>query len=234
MKKCPNCNDFALYDDDVAACPICGASLVKYQRRSSTRVQSEPQEVIQPIVHDTEPERRSNNIAPEFETKQGLRYVYRGTVTEISSRARYHNRFKKIVNALFRGEPYQFGNTSHETVFRVEGFHDGLLSGRKRDLIYYGDIEGRINYGDDVVVNAKKMGDRYIVTSLYSNETESQIKPPPQIPALLFWILIIAIALGIFYLASSGILASLLIKVATYAILIIGFLIFLGIIFGGK
>lgn len=78
------------------------------------------------------------------------------------------------------------------------------------------------------------MGDRYIVTSLYSNETESQIKPPPQIPALLFWILIIAIALGIFYLASSGILASLLIKVATYAILIIGFLIFLGIIFGGK
>ena len=116
----------------------------------------------------------------------------------IRDRARYHNRFKKIVNALFRGEPYQFGNTSHETVFRVEGFHDGLLSGRKRDLIYYGDIEGRINYGDDVVVNAKKMGDRYIVTSLYSNETESQIKPPPQIPALLFWILIIAIALGIF------------------------------------
>lgn len=62
------------------------------------------------------------------------------------------------------------------------------MSGKKRDLIFYGDIEGRLNYGDDVRAVVKKRGDRYVATKIYSNETESQIRPTPQIPAIFFFI----------------------------------------------
>lgn len=230
MKRCPSCNDFALYDDSIDTCPICGTTLIRYRRRKTMAIREDSLKVIEPVSYTPELTREYDGGTPEFETREGFNYVYRGTVTEISSHVRYHNRFKKIVNALLRGEPYQFGNTSHETVFRIEGFHDGLVSGRKRDLIFYGDIEGRINYGDDVIAIARKLGDRYVVIRLYSNETESQIKAPPQIPASLFWILDLVVIFGIICLISSGVLFDILI----YAILIVSFLIFLGVFFSKK
>ena len=54
---------------------------------------------------------------------------------------------------------------SHETVFRTRRISsEDDLSGKKEDLIFYGDIEGRLNYGDDVRVVVKKRGDRYVAT----------------------------------------------------------------------
>ena len=198
MKKCPKCNDFALYDDNVRTCPICDAELVSYIRggvsggtssgsNTSNNRGGSSRGDEQPI----RPNNRSQNTGanntqsavPQFETRSGLRYQYRGTITEIHSNARINSRMKKWVNALFRFEPYQFGHTSHETIIRVEGFHTGRVSGQRRDLIFYGDVEGRFNYGDDVTINAKRRGDRYIVTNMYLNETQSFVRPRPQIPA---------------------------------------------------
>lgn len=237
MKKCPSCNDYALYDDEITTCPLCGATLVTYRR---TVVHRATGSVVKPVSSNATVNRsgtgdsQSSSVSaePSFETREGFRYIYRGTVTEVNSHARYHNRLKKIINAIFRGEPYQFGNTSHETVFRLEEFHRGRLSGKKRDLIFYGDIEGRLNYGDDVRVVVKKRGDRYVATKIYSNETESQIRPTPQIPAIFFSLLLLLVVFLSYYLVSSGIVVALLAKVVTYAILIIAFLIFIKNFFG--
>lgn len=236
MKNCPNCNDFALYDDEITKCPLCGTTLVKYYH-TSHRTIDDVKTVVSPIISNTDTGRSDVDntqtvSVPSFETQNGLRYVYRGTVTEINSHTRYHNRLKKIVNAIFRGEPYQFGNSSHETVFRIEEFHRGRLSGKKRDLIFYGDIEGRLNYGDDIRAVVKKRGGRYVATSLYSNETESQIKPTPQIPSWIFTVLALCLFVAICYFIGSGMAATFFTKVIIYAILIIAFLIFIKNFFG--
>ena len=214
MKKCPNCNDFSLYDDNVLTCPICDSNLVTYNRNGSTSTTStgsgttRTREAVKP---NTETQRQNTanatqQTAPEFERISGLRYHYRGIITEISSHTRLHTRLKKWVNAVFRGEPYQLGNTSHETIIRIEEFHNGRVAGRKRDLIYYGDVEGRFNHGDDVSITAKRRGDRYIVTNMYLNETESIVRPGSQIPAGIISILSLLLLVAAIYLVS-GIIA---------------------------
>ena len=208
MKRCPTCNDFALYDDNIHTCPICDSTLVTYVRNVSSRSSTDStnwetnngEPVRSNNTQSTNSEQHgANRATPVFETRSGLRYHYRGIVTEITPRARLHNRLKKWIYALFRGEPYQFGNTSHETVLRIEEFHIGRVSGRKRDLIFYGDVEGRFNVGDDVDIIAKRRGDRYIVTRMYLNETESYVRSGPQIPAGIVAILsLIALVLALY------------------------------------
>lgn len=204
MKRCPNCNDFALYDDNVSTCPICDTSLVTYNRKenSSSAGDNATREPIRPN-NDRQRANTTNSSqqsAPEFERISGLRYHYRGIITEINSHARFHTRFKKWLNALFRGEPYQFGNTSHETIIRVEEFRSGRVAGRKRDLVYYGDVEGRFNHGDDVSVTAKRRGDRYIVTNMYLNETETRVRTGPQISAGIIAALSLILLIAAIYL----------------------------------
>lgn len=235
MKRCPNCNDFALYDDNVSTCPICDSNLVTYSRNGSTSTTSTgtgTTRTREPVRPNTETQRTNTanatqQTAPEFERISGLRYHYRGIITEISSHARLHTRLKKWVNAVFRGEPYQLGHTSHETIIRVEEFHNGRVAGRKRDLVYYGDVEGRFNYGDDVSITAKRRGDRYIVTNMYLNETESRVRPGPQIPAgiiaiLSLILLVVAIYLigGIIAFITSGALFVLFEKAITIIIVV--------------
>lgn len=231
MKRCPNCNDFALYDDNVLTCPICETNLVTYSKNTNSSLGSAEgtKEPIRPnnVNKRNNSANASRQVVPEFERRSGLRYHYRGTITEISSHSRLHTKLKKWVNAIFRDEPYQLGNTSHETIIRIEEFHDGHVAGRKRDLIYYGDVEGRFNYGDDVNITAKRRGDRYIVTKMYLNETDSRVRTGPQIPAVviafLTLILLIAIAFiiaGIVSLITSGVLMELIEKAITIVVVI--------------
>ena len=206
MKKCPKCNDFALYDDNVSTCPICDSNLVTYVRNgnsstasTSARIRREP---IRPNneTQSTYTTNAAQQTVPEFERKSGFRYHYRGLIAESDSHGRFHTRLKKWVNAVFRGEPYQLGNTTHETIIRVEEFHNGRVAGRKRDLVFYGDVEGRFKNGDDVSITAKHRGDRYIVTRMYLNETESRVRPGPQIPAGIVAILSLIILVAAIYL----------------------------------
>lgn len=176
MKRCPNCNDFALYDDEIMNCPICDSHLVAYTRGgehvNDTVVR--PEQNHQP--HQT------NTILP-FETVNGNTYIFRGMVTEISTQQRWSNRLKKFLNAIFRSEPYQFGNTSQECVLRVEEFRNGRVASQRRDVIFYGEAEGRVTHGDDVTVTAKQKNGRFIVTKLQVNDTGANVRPSVQIPA---------------------------------------------------
>lgn len=236
MKKCAQCNDFALYDDITGNCPICGATLVTYSRGGSMETSA-----INNVVHPNNTScENDEEAAPVFENKQGFRYVYRGIITEVSSHSRFHNRLKKWINAIFRAEPYQFGNTSHETIFRLEEFTNGKVAGRKQNFVFYGDVEGRLIIGDDATVTAKRRGDRYIVTRLFLNETGQHVRPAFQIPSGLITVtfgfalvFLVALVTGVGGFIASGALYVVLEKLLSVAIVaLLIYWIFKGIIKG--
>lgn len=179
MKRCPNCNDFALYDDTIVNCPICDAQLIIYAKQG----EYETETVIKPEVEQKNNWSHQANALPPFETINGNTYTFRGMVTEVSTQQRWNNRFKKILNAVFRSEPYQFGNTSQECVLRIEEFRNGRMASQSRDVIFYGEAEGRVAHGDDVTVTAKKRNGRFIVNRLQVNDTGANVKSSVQVPA---------------------------------------------------
>ena len=208
MKRCTHCNDFSLYDDDVAKCPICGEALTTYIRRGAVQ-RNNPSSVydssyadrgnaVRPNNNSATNSRNSDNQrreAPLFERRQGLRYVYQGIITEITPLTRYPSRLKKIVNAIFLDEPYQLSHSTHMIAFRIEEFSDDRVAMQKRNCVFFGDVEGLFNVGDEATVTAKRKGSRNIVKRMFLNETGLPIRASFQIPAwlirLLFFILLI-------------------------------------------
>ena len=54
MKRCPSCNDFALYDDSIDTCPICGTTLIRYRRRKTMAIREDYLKVIEPVSYTPE------------------------------------------------------------------------------------------------------------------------------------------------------------------------------------
>lgn len=217
MKRCPYCDDFALYEDDVDKCPLCSNIL-----ESVSDVKSNMDNAAVNNFNDTNDSvivgrkvENNNNLpsssTPTFLIRRGNRYVFRGIITEIHPQSRLHNKMKKWLNSLFYSEPYQFGNTSQSTIFRVEEFQNQGFANQKRDLIFYGDVEGRFNYGDDVTVTTKRRGDRYIVTRFVLNETQTEVRPTAQLSSdfikllsMLIVLFIIGLVMGLVSFVTSG------------------------------
>lgn len=59
MKKCPSCNDYALYDDEITTCPLCGATLVTYRR---TVVHRATGSVVKPVSSNATVNRSGTGI----------------------------------------------------------------------------------------------------------------------------------------------------------------------------
>lgn len=210
MKKCPHCDDISLYGDWEDTCPVCNTWLVPVDSDNDVYFDYSERDVVagnmvSPVVEPTG--NTSNGRAFSTSTQETPAFenngTYRGRITYIHSQSRFHSRLKKIIFSIFRGEPYQFGNTSHETLFRLAEFTPGHVSGRERSFIFYGDVEGRFDIGDDVAVRAKRRGDRYIVRSFYSHSTESYVRPKPQMPAWFLLVLVLLLVyLGYLFIAS--------------------------------
>ena len=178
MKQCPSCQDFALYDDSSERCPFCNAKLIPYVRQRRTTVHHE-----QPTVEPTENphEEAYRDTPPEFETANGNRSVFRGSVVSVASNSRFLSRGVKWANAVFRGEPYQIGNPVYETMIRIEEFDEHRLSATMRNLTFFGDAQGQVDVGDDIQAETKRRGGRYVITSLYINDTEARVRTAAQL-----------------------------------------------------
>ncbi len=229
MKRCTRCNDFALYDDETSRCPLCGEVLVRHvSKRANQERGVEPtwsnntysgnRNVVRPNrssdEHNTNGQRRE---APVFKRRQGLNYVYQGIITEITPLTRYNGHLKKIFNAIFRDEPYQFSHSTHMVAFRIEEFSDNRVAVQKQNCIFYGDVEGMFNVGDEATVTVKRKGTRHIVKNLFLNETGVPVRAGLQMPAwiiklifLIILIFVISLVTGIADLLASGVLQALL------------------------
>lgn len=270
MKRCPRCNDYARYDDDLMTCPICDATLVTCntssfasggrtwtgspggqsngqwragstggQRRatSSQYDTNGDDNVVRPRAPRTE--QRQEHMPPRFMQSNGRRARFHGIVSDMDTRTTYPTRFRKITNTVLHGEPYQFGNTARETILRLDEIQDGRLSTERRDLTIFGDPSGMIAIGDDITATAVRHGDRYIIKSLYSNETRSSISMRGQLPGILYttmifavMLLVISIIYGIITFITSGGLVSMFDAIlAAVMSLIISFLPYIVLFF---
>ena len=68
MKKCIHCNDFAIYDDVIENCPLCGTQLVDYynsnERNNTTRYEESP------VINTTPVSRCARNTKPHLLLKE--------------------------------------------------------------------------------------------------------------------------------------------------------------------
>jgi hypothetical protein len=200
MKQCPTCKGLELYDDAETYCPHCNSVLVPYIRNSRRRPGNDAQDEA-PIRPAPRQESRQNE-EPEFERRMGGRIVYRGIVDSITPTSRFMPRALKWANAVFGGQPYQFGNPVHETILRIEEISSSRLPDRLRSLVYYGEL-GELDIGDDVNITAIRKSNRLVIKNIVINDIETTVKPHGQVSAAAVRIFTILSILCVVLLVSS-------------------------------
>jgi hypothetical protein len=153
---------------------------------------------------------QGNNGAVTFITEALRGFECHGRITEIDHHELFNDSRHKLINSIFRGEPYQFAHQTVEYTIRVENISD-TVPDEVTDFCLYGSYLGRLQVGDEVIIKAKNLGDRRIVKSLYNCTTASKVRPGLQIPAgvirgtlVMILLMIIALILGIVQAFTSG------------------------------
>lgn len=143
MRRCGVCN--ALCDDSYEVCVACG----------------------NPLTASEEP--------PEepFSRQDSAVTVFHGTVVQADTRQYYQSGFTKVIRALFAGEPYQLGHTSHITVVRVAQRSGGAQA---QDVVIYGGVQNILSPGDVVTVRTRRRGGRYVAAEIFSHTIDSRLR----------------------------------------------------------
>lgn len=209
MKRCPNTNcesDF-LFGNDRIACPFCHSALVDISAANQTRQAILAADQLDIHVPADEP------VVP-FTTQQLGRMTCRGRIVEIDRQELFVGKFHKLINSLFRGEPYQLAHQTIEYTIRVENISDGIAD-EVTDFCLYGNYLGRLQVGDEVDIRAKSRGNRRVLTAMYNRTTSSEVRPGFQIPAwgirigiVFLGLTIYAMIAGIIGLFTSGAIAT--------------------------
>ena len=107
-----------------------------------------------------------------------------GRIVEIDHQEVFNSKRLKLINTIFRGEPYQFAHQTIEYTIRVESLTDDYPP-EVRDFCLYGSYLGRMQVGDEVLIKAKNLKHRRVVKSIFNLTTNTAVKPGFQIPAIL-------------------------------------------------
>ena len=203
MKRCEECN--AVYEDSFDICPTCGGKLDPFSQGTRRGVSSEQNYydgLNQNREHVTEEKNNQPNDSYNFEQVDGNKITINGAVAESNTQQYYQSKFTKILQALFSGEPYQFSHTTFVTIFRVEEHTQRGYPEHARDIILYGNMQNVFAVGDDVTVEAKQRGSRYIAKRIYNHTINSEVRIQPNLPASAIRFIalaIIAIIVGLLY-----------------------------------
>lgn len=209
MKRCSNalCESDFLFGNDKVSCPFCHSVLVDINSDNQTRqaiLTADQLELNMPATAHTTP----------FYTERFGYMTCRGRIVEIDRQELFVGKFHKLVNSLFRSEPYQLAHQTIEYTIRVENISDGM-SDEITDFCLYGNYLGRLQVGDEVDIRAKCRGSRRVLTALYNRTTSSEVRPGFQIPAwgirigfACLGLTIYALVAGIISLFTSGAIAA--------------------------
>lgn len=209
MKRCPNtsCESDFLFGNDRIACPFCHSALVDISAANQTRPAILAADQLDIHIPADEP------IVP-FTTQRLGRMTCRGRIVEIDRQELFASKFHKLINSLFRGEPYQLAHQTIEYTIRVENISDGIAD-EITDFCLFGNYLGRLQVGDEVDIRAKSRGNRRVLTALYNRTTSSEVRPGFQIPAwgirigiACLGLVIYALIAGIIGLFTSGAIAA--------------------------
>ena len=195
MKKCPNpeCNSHYLYGADRTVCPFCHTALVDSGAAPASGHILPPDRI--PV-----PENDRAQAEPFLQERlDGLEC--HGRITELEHQELFHSKRLKLMNSLFRGEPYQLAHQTLEYTIRVEELTDDYPA-QCQDFCMYGSYLGRLQVGDEVRIRAKNYGDRRVVKAIFNCTTGSEVRPGFQLSSGLVRVLAAVIVLGIFALVA--------------------------------
>lgn len=209
MKRCSNalCESDFLFGNDKVSCPFCHSALIDINSDNQTR-----QAIL--TADQLELNMQATAHTTPFYTERFGYMTCRGRIVEIDRQELFVGKFHKLVNSLFRSEPYQLAHQTIEYTIRVENISDGM-SDEITDFCLYGNYLGRLQIGDEVDIRARCQGKRRVLTALYNRTTSSEVRPGFQIPAWVIRISIVFLVLaayalisGIIGLCTSGMIAT--------------------------
>lgn len=209
MKRCsnPNCDSAFLYGDDKTVCPFCHSTLVHNIENAVVH--------LQPADRLPEMEPIQEQVVQFINERLGTIECH-GRIVEIDHQELFNSKRLKLINTIFRGEPYQFAHQTIEYTIRVESLTDDYPA-EVRDFCMYGSYLGRMQVGDEVRIRAKNLKHRRVVKAIYNQTTDTVVKPGFQIPAIFIRIpivmlslLLIGIMCSIVWMVESGAAAILL------------------------
>ena len=178
MKRCtnPNCETSFLFGDDKVNCPFCHSRLADSQTAAGGGGGHRG------VMPDAVNINRNNRRTHDFIRETRGTVECRGRITEIEHQELFNSTKHKLFNSLIRGEPYQLGHQTMEYTIRVESITEDY-PGEVCDFCMYGNYLGRLHVGDEVIIKAKRAGDRRIVKSIYNATTSTSVNPGIQIPS---------------------------------------------------
>lgn len=178
MKRCPNsnCESSFLFGDDKTVCPFCHSRLINSTTAADGQYLPSTNRINIPQIQ---------NETVEFVRRHMGSIECHGRITEIDHHELFYSKRHKMFNTIIRGEPYQFAHQTFEYTIRVENITDGI-SIEVMDFCLYGNYMGRLQVGDEVIVNARNLRDRRVIKSIYNQTTSSSVRPGLQIPAVFF------------------------------------------------
>lgn len=182
MKVCTNvhCRTDFIFGNNKTVCPFCGSRLTENVANNGNEVAHFNQginfgnEIMNIPV--AEPAQQ------EFIVHNGRRITCRGEILEIEHHEIFCSKFHKWINAVFRGEPYQFAHQTMEYVVRVQRIADGY-TGEITDFHLFGNYMGKFQVGDEVEFTAKSCGGRNIVKKAINHSIGQTISGGILLPA---------------------------------------------------
>lgn len=221
MKRCinPECRTTFLFRDDKTVCPFCHSPLADNDSENAVNSQDilnspavrTPHDAPRPPVSGSTPLLRPADLLtirePEEEDIPFMKRKRRnvechGQVVEIGHHELFGTKHQKLMNAIFRGEPYQLSHQTIEYTIRVESISSGY-PGQVTDFCLYGNYLNRFQPGDEVTIWARDLGERRVARTIYNHTTDSYVEPGLQIPAgLIKGVLLILVLLIVWFLCS--------------------------------
>lgn len=196
MKRCNQCN--AVYNDEYNLCPTCGVRLFTLNNAVPPASQQNNVDTNNSTQRRTSTD--NQNSAYLFSQENGFVTVFNGAVVESETLQFYQSKITKLIRALFGSEPFQLSHTSYETKIRIE---EHSLSGYPelaQDFVFYGKLDSIIAPGDDVTIEAKKKGNRYIAKRIYNHTTGRNVSIEANIPSILIKAMVLLFFIAICFL----------------------------------
>lgn len=195
MKYCPNCGDYALYDDDITVCPLCNKTLRTYIFEEE---EVRYQEVNRPpTFEELQPERH------EFRRTNGLYNEYHGSIVSVEHYHRIYPFFIKVIRSLFLNEPFQFGYLTYYTNIIIEENRYDALPESQVSLVYNGDIMGKVYAGEEVDIRTKVINKNRIA-SIRNSDSGQRVRPAFSIPGWMLWFTVLLIPVIVPMIISLG------------------------------
>lgn len=207
MKTCSICG--REYPDTFTVCEDCFIDLPENtQSRGPSPVTAPPPdtESVGEEGHPSTAWNQEERSRRQFIRKNGNTYTVYGTVAEINQQQYYQTVLTKIINAIFRGEAYQFGHTTFTSIIRVDEIVSSGFPEQSIDLLLFGNAQSIISPGDTIDAMTSMHNRRHLIRNATINGTPLRLQsriPASSLRAVFSLVLLLLLCL-IYYIASGN------------------------------